>query len=209
MRIEPSGALQLVAQPQAGGLYVFRAPKAHANVTIRSDIDGKALELSVVEPKDLKNAHLYSPDRILENQSQYMIVMVNYGDVALCNQNALTKAKSLTPDVCKVTANLDDDPDGDSNRWQLAEMTGLKFGTCKFEVTLPELGGGKGIVLTGEAKVGRTQYPGEGSAYVPVPTPRAHASLAKSIGWLHVPKAVLGLAVWIGARLLRRRRAAH
>ena len=81
----------------------------------------------------------------------------------MCSQNALTRARSLTPDTCRVSARLEDSLD-DSNRAQLAEIEGLKFGECRLELTLPELAGGRGITLRHTLKVGRTEYPGERGA---------------------------------------------
>ncbi|MEA2746530.1 MAG: hypothetical protein QOI41_673, partial [Myxococcales bacterium] len=58
----------------------------------------------------------------------------------------------------------DDDDGTDSNREQLALVSAVKFGVCKYEITLPELDGGRGIRLTGEMKVGRVQFPSEGGS---------------------------------------------
>lgn len=160
LRIEPSGALALVQQPQAGGFYAFRAAAAQPRVTLRSTVDDKVLTMRVVDRADLTDASLIYGDRMLEGGSRFVVAQVRAGDAPLCNQTALTKARSLTPAVCKVTANLDEKPDEESNRDQLARVTALAFGVCKFEVTLPELAGGRGVVLKGEVKVGRAEYPG-------------------------------------------------
>lgn len=160
--VEPRGALQLVHQPQAGGYYAFTA-KSAKKVTLRSNIDDKTLTLKVVERRDLTDATLFYGERMIEGRGAYIVAEVHAGETTLCSQNALTKARSLTPDICKVTAKLDEDPDeGESNREQLARITALAFGVCKFEMTLPELANGKGVVLSGEVKVGREQWPGEG-----------------------------------------------
>lgn len=166
VKAEPADALKLVAQPQAWALYRFKAPAART-VTLRSTIDDKALSLRIVDRGELKDAELHQPDRMIEGSSEYVVAEVRFGAVALCTQNALTKAKSLTPDICTVTANLDDEPDEDHNREQLAVIRAHKFGECKYQVLLPELAGGKGIVLEGAAKVGRVQFPGERSAAAP------------------------------------------
>ena len=69
------------------------------------------------------------------------MVDVAFGETPLCSQDALTKAKSLTPEICEVTARLDEDPDSpDSNRMQFAKISAKAFGTCRYEVSLPELG---------------------------------------------------------------------
>lgn len=162
VRIEPSGALELVQQPQAGGYYAFRAPSAKPRVTLRSTVDDKVLTMRVVDRADLTDASLRYAERMLAGRSAYVVAEVRAGDAPLCNQTALTKARSLTPSICKVTAKLDDEPDADSNREQLAEVTALAFGVCTFEVTLPELAGGRGVTLKGEVKVGREEYPGGG-----------------------------------------------
>jgi hypothetical protein len=80
-------------------------------------------------------------------------------------------------------------------------VTALAFGVCKFQVTLPELAGGRGVVLNGEFAVGRVAYPGDR---------RSEAPLFAS--WRSVAGAVmardgLGLAI-LGAWWLygRRRR---
>lgn len=164
LAIEPRSALDLEQQPQAGGYYLFKARSAK-RVTIRSKIDQQALTVRLVERKDLTDATLWAPDRMIEGQRSYVIAHVSAGQTALCNQTALTRAKSLTPDICTVSAKLDEDPDEKGeNREQLARIRALAFGVCKYEVTLPELAKGKGVVLRGEMKVGREQYPGEGRA---------------------------------------------
>jgi hypothetical protein len=163
--IEPRGALDLVAQPQGSPVYRFRAAKA-SKVRIRSSVDGSALSLDVVDRRDLKDGSLscFGDCKLIEGRSTYVFARVRHGEHPLCNQSALTKAKSLTPETCSVTARLDDDPDArDENKDQLALVKGLKFGVCKYEIVLPELDGGRGLRLAGEVKVGREQYPGEGS----------------------------------------------
>jgi hypothetical protein len=164
VRVEPPSALELIGEPQSAPVYMYRAGKANARVTLRSTVDDHALSLRVVERGDLKDVTLDCGGdcRIVEGDSHYVVARVRLGETAVCSQNALTKARSLTPDICTVTAKLDDDEDGaDSNRAQLATVTGVKFGLCKYEVTLPELDGGRGVRLTGEAKIGRLEFPGE------------------------------------------------
>jgi len=201
--VEPSGALKLVQQPQAGGYYGFKAPKANDQVTLRSTIDQKTLTFKVVEAKSLTTATLYVNDRMLEGREEWAFAMVQLPGVTLCSQSALTKAKSLTPSICKVRATLDEEPEDDSNRAQIAIITPLKFGICKYEVTLPELNGGKGITLKGEAKVGRLQFPGEGTNEVAdrFTTWIGPATVAVVI---RDSVAALGFALWF---VRRRRRA--
>jgi hypothetical protein len=163
LKIEPAGAFDLFQQPQAGGYYWFKAKAPKDKITIRSTIDGKSINARIIDRKDLKDASLFSPDRMLVGQGSYVVAQVRAGSLGtLCNQTALTRAKSLTPEICRVTAKLDDDPDeDDENREQLAVLRAAAFGICKFEVTLPELDGGRGVVLKGEVKVGRMEFPGE------------------------------------------------
>lgn len=161
VKSEPAGALELVAQPQAWAFYRFKSSSARARVTLRSSIDNKALTMRIVDRADLKEGVLYSSDRMLEGRTDYVVAHVTLGSTALCSQNALTKAKSLTPDICTVSANLDEEPDKDSNREQLATVKALKFGECRYQVILPELAGGKGLVLEGTTKVGRVEFPGD------------------------------------------------
>jgi hypothetical protein len=162
--ISPRSALELVEQPQAGGLYWFKA-KSAKTVTVRSKIDDQSITVKLLDRKDLTDARLIGSDRMLVGRSSYAVAWVSAGKIDLCSQDALTTAKSLTPDICKVTAKLDDDPDsGDSNRQQLARVQSLAFGICKYEITLPELAKGRGVTLRGEMKIGREEYPGEGGA---------------------------------------------
>lgn len=204
VKVEPSGALQLVAQPQGWALYRYKASSAKAKVTLRSTIDDKTITARIVERGDLTDAQLLHSDRILEGDSQYAVARVRLADTTLCSQNALTKAKSLTPEICKVTARLDEDPDEeDANHEQLAVVTGLKFGVCEYEVSLPELAGGKGVVLKGRTKVGREEYPSQGGAAAP--TVARHEGLRRIAGWF-VGTRVLGLLA-IGVWLSRSRRA--
>jgi hypothetical protein len=207
-KVEPAGALELVAQPQGSSIYRLRAPAANPRVSIRSTVDDKVLTMRVVDRSELQEATLLFSDKILENQTHYAFARVRLGETILCNQTALTKARSLTPDICKVTATLDEDPNKDSNREQLAVITGLKFGICKYEVTLPELAGGRGLVLKGEAKVGRLQFPGEGGG-------TTKTALAEWRAWT-VPATIavgardgVAAVVWFGWVLRRRRRRAN
>jgi hypothetical protein len=178
VQIEPAGALELVAQPQGADLYRFRAAGSVGNATIRSTVDGKAIALRIVERKELTDVSLLASERLVEGRSEYIVARVRSGEAPVCSQNALTRARSLTPEICKVSAKLDDEL-GDSNHEQLALVTALKFGECEYEMTLPELAGGKGVVLKGRAKVGRLQYPGEGTAGSPAPA----AGACRVLGW--------------------------
>ncbi len=202
--VEPRGALKLVHQPQGSGIYVFTAPSAREQIKLRSTVDQKELTLKVVDIGSLKNVTLYASDRMLEGSTQYAFASVSLPGTTLCTQRALTKAKSLTPEICKVRATLDENPDKDSNREQLAVITALKFGVCKYEVVLPELNGGKGVTLSGETKVGRTQFPGEGGASLEDRS-RAWVGPALVAGLIRDSAGLAGFAFYWFVR--RRRRA--
>jgi hypothetical protein len=159
--ISPPSVLDLIDQPQAGGLYHYTAKKAAESVSVTSEVDGSKLDLRVIEPGDIKEAQLIGPDKMIAGTVRYVFARTKFGAAPVCSQNQLTRAKSLTPEICKVTAKLDDSLD-DTNRDQLAEVTGLKYGTCKFEVTLPELAGGKGLTLTRSIPIGKVEYPSDG-----------------------------------------------
>ncbi len=163
VRVEPARALELVSQPQDAPVYMFKARAKEQKVTVKSTVDGNMLSLRIVDRGELKDATLRCAGgcRIIAGQSQYVAANVTMGDVPVCSQNALTKARSLTPEVCSVTANLDEEEGVDSNNHQLAVVKGLKFGVCKFEVTLPELDSGKGVRLSGSAQIGRLEFPNE------------------------------------------------
>jgi hypothetical protein len=203
LAIEPRGALDLVLQPQADGFYLFKA-KSAKRVTVRSKIDEQALTMKLVDRKDLTDGSLLFADRMLAGRASWIVAQVRAGDTALCNQTALTKAKSLTPEICKVTAKLEDDPDADdSNREQLAQITAIAFGVCKFEVTLPELAKGKGVVMKGEVKVGREEYPGERRIDERV---RGYLNdWSRPLGTIASMKDIAAMAV-LGVLLVRRRR---
>ncbi len=206
VRVAPAGSLDLVDQPQAGGYYVYRASSAKERITLRSTVDDKELTLRVFDRKDLTDASLLYSDRMLAGRSAFVVAQVRAGDAPLCNQTALTKAWSLTPSVCKVTAKLDDDPDDDdSNRDQLAQITALAYGICKFEVKLPELAGGRGVVLKGEVKVGREEYPGERGAEARVR--EGLLAWSRPVMTLAATKDAAALAVWPIWWLYRRRRS--
>jgi hypothetical protein len=185
LRIEPESALELVPQPQGFSAYVFRARTTSPRVSIRSTVDDTAVTLRIIERGELKDASLDDggAGRMLEGDSQYVVASVRLGDTPVCSQNALTRARSLTPEICAVTAKLeDDDGDGDANRHQLAQVDAIKFGVCKYELTLPELDGGRGVRLAGEAKVGRVQFPGDRAGGERVsPRPRGVGEHARSL----------------------------
>jgi hypothetical protein len=208
VKVAPESALELIAQPQGSSAYVFRVRSASSQVSIRSTVDDSALSLRLVKRGELKDATIDCAGdcRTLEGQSRYLVANVTLGETPVCNQNALTKAVSLTPEICSVTAKLDDEGgDKNENREQLAVLKGLKFGVCKYEVTLPELDGGKGVKLTGQAKVGRVEFPGEGARaearHLVVP-PAVSVRTLLGLGWIAPKLGALAFVAW-----RRRRRA--
>jgi hypothetical protein len=209
VRVEPEGALELIGQPQASSAYVFRARKATSSVKIRSKIDDHALSLRIVDRAALKDATLRCSDecRIVEGRERYVSARVRMGEAPVCSQNALTRARSLTPEICTVTAKLDGDEAADENREQLAIVKGLKFGVCKYELTLPELDGGRGVRLTGEAKIGNESFPGDSGADAAAEVRQLRRSLvvpSAAGAWWLAPK-LLALAC-VGLSRRRRRR---
>jgi hypothetical protein len=213
--VQPRGALELLEQPQADGVYLFKA-KSAKSVVLKSTVDGQALTLELVDRKDLSQARLLSPEKMLVGRGTYLVARVSAGETVLCSQNALTKAKSFTPEICTVTGKLDDDPESeDSNREQLAYIKALAFGVCRFEVTLPELAKGKGVTLKGEVKVGREEYP-RGSESDPGPAQRRECRVderirsylddwSRPLGTVSSAKDIAALAV-LGVFLFARRR---
>lgn len=210
VRVEPARALELIGQPQDSSVYMYRAKAKAEKVSVRSTIDGSTITLRIVEPGDLKEATLACAGdcRVVTGHSQYVVARVKMGETAVCSQNALTKARSLTPDVCTVTANLDDEEGVDSNHEQLAVVKGLKFGLCKFEVTLPELDGGKGVRLAGSAKIGRLEFPNDQgrSESWPLHERNAPAWMLGAVGWT-LPKVLALLVLAVSSLRLRARRA--
>lgn len=210
VRVEPARALELIGQPQDSSVYMYRANAKAEKVSVRSTVDGSTITLRVVERGDLEEATLACAGdcRVVEGRSQYVVARVKMGETTVCSQNALTKARSLTPEVCTVSANLDDEEGVDSNREQLAVVKGVKFGLCKFEVTLPELDGGKGVRLAGSAKIGRLEFPNDQgrSEGWPLHERNAAACMLLAVGWT-VPKLVALLLVAISSLRLRARRA--
>jgi len=208
VRIEPERALELVGQPQDSSVYMYRARAPAAKVSIRSTVDGSTLSLRVVDRADLKEATLACAGdcQVVEGRSQYVVARVKMGKTAVCSQNALTKARSLTPEICTVSANLDDEEGVDSNHQQLAVVKGVKFGLCKFEVTLPELDGGKGMRLAGSAKIGRLEFPNDQgrSESWPLHERNAPGWMLGAVWWT-VPKLFALLLVAASALRLRRR----
>jgi hypothetical protein len=209
-RVDPPESLELVAAPQAGGFYRLRAPRAEPRISLRSTVDDDELTLKIVDRGDLTEASLDHDAQLLEGEMGYVVARVSAGEATLCDQTALTRARSLTPDVCDVTARLDelDGPD-DENREQLALVTARAFGVCKLEITLPELAGGRGVVLTGELQIGRVQYPADERAG---PFAAARASLRAAaqpllLATVARDAAVLALGLfWAAARARRRAR---
>ena len=205
LRIEPASGLELVAQPQGSSAYRYRAPRANPKITVRSTVDDSALSMRVVNRGDLKTATLECGGdcATIEGYSRYVFAHVTAGETPVCSQNALTKARSLTPAICAVSAKLDDDDGTDSNHEQLAEVKGLKFGICKFELTLPELDGGKGITLTGEAKIGKLEFPGgkrEESENKALVKRVFSTSWLIGLGWLAPNVIIVGCWLWMRRR---------
>lgn len=193
LAFEPSGALELVSQPQAGGLYRFRSVRA-GEASVTSTVDAKRLVLNVVEPAAITRATLAAPTRLLAGEVQYVAAEVEHDSGPVCTQDALTRARSLTPATCRVTAKLEDSV-GEENRWQLARVTALAFGTCELEVTLPELGGGRGLTLRQSIAIGRAEYPGDRTS-----------TIAKWIFGLLAFLLASRAAVFAGVWAFRRRR---
>ena len=201
VRVAPEAALELLPQTQGVDAYTFRARAPNAKVSIRSTVDDTALSLRLVKRGELKDATLNCPNdcRTFEGQSRYVVANVTLGETPVCSQNSLTKARSLTPEICSVTAKLEDEGEADENREQLALLKGLKFGICKYEVTLPELDGGRGVRLTGQAKIGRVEFPGEGahatSPHLVLPRIVSVRALL-AFGWLLPKLGALALVAW-------------
>lgn len=169
LTVSPAPALEFVVQPQTANIYRYRAAQTNADVTVKSNIDGKTISVRVIEPSEIERATLYGPETMLTGNSSYAFGHLELADgTDICSQNALTRAKSLSPDVCKVTAKLEDSLD-DSNREQLAVIDALRFGTCELEMTFPELGD-RGLVLRRSIKVGRVEYPSDKRESSPRPS---------------------------------------
>ena len=202
VRVAPEAALELIAQPQGVDAYVFRARAPAPQVTVRSTVDDSSLSLRLLARGELKDATLDCAGdcRMFARQSRYVVAKVTLGETPVCNQTALTQARSLTPEICSVTAKLEDDEGGkDENREQLAVVTGLKFGICKYEVTLPELDGGRGVRLAGQAKIGRYDFPGDGASAGarPLVLPRViSVRTLLAFGWLAPKLGALALVAW-------------
>jgi hypothetical protein len=212
LSVTPASALELIPPAQGATYYAFHTLTTTPKVTVRSSIDQSAVSLRVVERGELKEATLECDDecKTFEGDSRYVVARVTSSGTPVCSQNALTKARSLTPTICSVTAKLDDEDDGtETNHEQLAIVTGLEFGVCKYEVELPELDGGRGIRLAGRAKIGRMQFPRDGESAERAPsatnvTSPSRGTLAwvlLAIGWIAPNLVVIGCALW-----LRRRR---
>lgn len=200
--VDPPGALDLVAAPQAAGFYRYRAPSARERIVLRSTVDGSEVAMRVVARGDLRSATMRAPARLLEGQEAYAVVDVTHGAAPVCNQTARTVARSLTPATCEVTAKLEEEP-ADENHAQLARITGLAFGTCELEVTLPELDGGRGVSLRARVDVGKVTYPAPSrDAAAP-----ARLLAAFEAGWLgHAATSGLALGAFLWLRRRRRRR---
>lgn len=213
LTINPPRALDLVTAPQAGGLYRFTSKNKGA-INVKSSIDGSAIGVHVIERGELTKAILHKNDKIVERRTGYAIAEVLAEDkdgrtLALCNQNARTRARSLTPDICKVSAKLDDEPDSfadDENRSQMITITGIKFGECSYEVILPDLNGGRGLTLAGSAKVGRIEFPGDGGhAGFITPQQRVFESMTTMATIYALVRALLlGVVLFAQRRSLRR-----
>lgn len=201
LRFEPADVLTLQEQPQGFDMYRFRASRA-AQVSIRSNVDDSAIAARIVEPREIDDVMLHHAERMLEGDSMYVVAEVGLGTTPVCTQSARTQARSLTPEICSVSASLEDDPDADSNHEQLARVTALKYGECRFELSFPELGAG-GIVRSGSMLIGRTEFPGERS------TSRELTSLARTLVSTVLALDLSKVAVACAALLLllaRRRR---
>ena len=95
--VSPKASLDFVGQPQAGTVYRYRAKQA-GSVSVKSDIDGKAIEAKIIEPKEITQARLFAPTRMIAGQANYAMAHVELADgTTVCSQNALTRARSLTP----------------------------------------------------------------------------------------------------------------
>jgi hypothetical protein len=211
LRIDPGAALELIPQPQGRASYSFHATAASPLVSIHSAVDESALSLQIIERRDLNEATLECFDdcRILEGHSQDVLAHVRRGDVAVCSQTMLTTARSLTPEICEVSAKLDDGDDetdagANSNREQLAIVKGLAYGRCTFEIVLPELNGGRGLRLHGQAMIGRVEFPDDRGSSAPLREPhqRTRAWYVAVLGWGGlILMAILALAARALARV--------
>ena len=159
--VEPAGALELLGRPRRFSEFVFRAGPAADPIRIRSQVDATTILLRTVRRSDV--------DRIMPSPATQKArtvagrkIAVRFTPMAgrdpVCQADLLTKARSLTPEVCHVSADLDENG-SNWNRRQLAIVEGREFGICRYEIVFPEAAGGDG--LRGVFKLPVGAFPGD------------------------------------------------
>lgn len=154
---EPKGSLKYIGKPRGQSwLYFLGGPPAD-RMRLRSTVDDTSLWMRLVRRSDVDQLRPTPPSEraqtvVGEQTSVAVLPLADHDPV--CQSNAMTRAKSLTPDICEVSADLDGDG-SNWNRQQLAIVEGRAFGTCRARITLPETDGGDGLSHTFEVPVGK------------------------------------------------------
>jgi hypothetical protein len=154
--VEPAGALEFVTKPMGRSVLVFETGSPIGEAWVRSRVDDAALALRLVQRSDidkLEAGPLTKVTRTVRGGKVTVRVVPFAGDDPVCQSGALTKARSLTPHICFVTADLDESG-SNQNRLQSAVVVGRGFGICEYEMSLPEANGGDGLRATFELPVG-------------------------------------------------------
>ncbi|MFW6058500.1 MAG: hypothetical protein ACOC9W_06560 [Persicimonas sp.] len=206
VRVEPEGALDFVAKPTGRSALVFRAGPPADEVRVRSTVDNTSLALRLVQRADIDEL-LPAPStthaRTVVGENTFVAVMPMAGVDPVCQSRALTKAESLTPEICHVSADLEGGSK-DWNRSQMAKIEGRSFGMCRYKIILPEAASGDGLETTLSIPVG--EFPdGEDDAVAGSQPDREHR---ESVPWYLAPLMALltpALAAPFAWWLMRRR----
>ncbi|MFW5966040.1 MAG: hypothetical protein ACOCV2_00925 [Persicimonas sp.] len=158
---EPSGSVRYLGKPRGQSwLYFLGGPPAD-RMRLRSKVDDTSLWMRLVRRSDidhLRPTPASERARTVVGMETAVAALPFAGDDPVCQAKVMTRAKSLTPDICGVSADLDGDG-SDWNRDQLALVEGRAFGVCRAKMTLPEAAGGDGLSYTFEVPVG--EFPDE------------------------------------------------
>ncbi|WP_168210710.1 Ig-like domain-containing protein [Persicimonas caeni] len=188
--VEPKGALKFVSRPREFSEIVFRAGPPAEDVRITSKVDDTSLELRLVRRSDVDQirpepATLQALTAV--GYEQFVGFYPMAGTDPVCQSGMLTEARSLTPDICKVSADLDENG-SNWNRAQMARVKGVGFGICRYEITFPEAAGGDGLTEAFTMPVG--QFPEGDDAGEPAASV-AHEAPERALPWYLTPLLAL------------------
>lgn len=159
--ISPAAGLALDPTSTAQWAYVYQTGAAPGTVTLTGTLDQKSVAIKLVNEGDINGAKVDVPANTLVLAGTKAIIYARpmVGTEPLCMADTQFSVASKTTDICTVKAAAQTPTAATIDGWSFVEITGLKVGVCKFDVTWHRGAGGSGITQTLQVDVGAVQKP--------------------------------------------------